>query len=145
MELVHDDASAEQYERCAGVFQRMVEAGTSYEDIAKGCEREARAAEAVGNLERVEDALLIGKWATHRAGIQQDAIEQGHQISNRMAGERQRRRDMKEASLDVLEAMRERDGGKIRVRPSHDELQQRRYGPNWRNRVGRRPEGPSLA
>jgi hypothetical protein len=91
-------------------------------------------AEERGNLEQVEDFLLIGTWAQAWIDNRNEAIEQGRQISDRMAGERQRRRDHIEASHDISVYMKEQG---IRPGPSFDQMEERRWGKDWRKITGR--------
>lgn len=136
MEVV-DPVDIARHERCSAVFGAEIKRGVTPEQILAGSKEAVLRAEERGNLQQVEDFLLIGTWAQAWIDNRNEAIEQGKQISNRMAKESGQRRAMKEVSLDVLQAMRERDGGKIRVKPSFDQLQERRYGRDWRKITGR--------
>lgn len=129
MELVSDDASAEQYERCTEVFERMIAQGDTYEDIVKICIQGANDAEASHKLQEVDDFTLIGLWAQFRADAQDQGAEQGKAVSNRMAGERQRRRDIIDDTNAVRDAF------------PFDEVKQMRQV----RRARERDAGPSLA
>ena len=148
MELVHDAVSEAQYERCSQVFNGELARGVTPRQILDGCIDGANNAEKLLDRpeisefdrrklrERVEDFTLIGSWARARIDYHRDGAEQGHQISNRMAAEREQRRAHIETSNDIRQGMK--DLG-IRPGPPHAVMMERRYGPNWRKRVGRQP------
>lgn len=131
VELVADDAGAEQYERVTNMLVYAQRSGESWEQTHVRFGLQMLQAEKLGMPERVDDFLLGMRFLEERIQRRGEGIEQGHQISNRMAKERQARRAHIETSDDIRQGMK--DLG-IKIGPSFDELEARR----------RRP-GPTLA
>ena len=134
MEVV-DPASAARRENCAAVFNGELARGVTPQEIWDGCQDAMARAEQVGNISRLEDFQLIASFAKEYIDFWRQGVEQGKVVSDRMAVEQGNRRARKEVSLDVLEAWQ--DLGYNRPRPSFDQLQERRYGPDWRKKTGR--------
>ena len=137
MEVVHDDASAEQYERVSNMLAYAQRSGETWEQTHVRFGLQMLEAEKLGMPERVDDFLLGMNMLEERIERREEGVEQGKEVSNRMAGERQRRRDNIEASNDVRQAIK--DSGR-RPGPTFDQLQQRRYGRDWR-KITKRERG----